>query len=108
MTTNFQHDMTVVNTIRKQIGVGTLMGLGATGLAVTRGGKGLTFTARIAKPGQTRPRKCQVEIVYTSADLYDVTICFTEGKAKNFETNYIENCQSLYAEQMFSLLRKYA
>lgn len=93
----------VAQNILDQLGVMTLMGVGAH--EITRYLDAVTFYAKIAKPGQSRARKMMVKITLKSTDLYDLNIGFLDRKT--FDWFSLEDHQGLYADQMVEVVRKY-
>jgi len=89
--------------IKRQLGVATLMGMGAHNLAYYR--DALTFDARIVKPGTRQVRIMRVTITLTPFDLYDMSIGFLNKRT--FEWESLEDAKDIYAETMVEIARKY-
>ena len=67
----------VANTIKKQMGVGGMMTVGAHQFFYTKGEHGmgaLTFKARLHYTDQSRVRICRVTISLSPMDYYDVLV----------------------------------
>lgn len=93
---------TVATTIRDQISIPTLMGLGAHKLTFYR--DALTFNAKVLVGN--RPRIVLVKITLTPADLYDLSIGFLNKRTLDWHS--IEDMHGIYADTMVETLRKYA
>jgi hypothetical protein len=78
-------DQQVAQTIRQQLETGVLWSLGATD--IMRDGAALTFRARIAPKGFSRPRIMRVTITLTPADLYHVKVIWQRSKFADIETH---------------------
>jgi hypothetical protein len=70
---------------RRQIEIGVLMSLGAHD--IMRDGAALTFKARIAPKGFTKPRIMRVTITLTPFDLYHVKVIWQRTKFADIETH---------------------
>lgn len=103
MTTRTAEDR-VAQTILDQIGVGSLMRLGAH--KVERYLDAARFNIKIAMPGQTRARIMRVTIQLTAADLYDLSIGYLDKKSLDWVS--MEDHQGIYVDTMVDIMRQLA
>ncbi|AAD17651.1 hypothetical protein TM4_86 [Mycobacterium phage TM4] len=101
---NFTAEDRVAQTILDQIGVGTLMRLGAH--KVERYLDAVAFQVKLALPGQTRGRIMRCTIDLTAADLYNVKIGFLQRKTLDWVA--LENVEGVDVEGMVTIMRKHA
>ena len=105
MTTGFVVEDRVAQNILDQIGVPTLMGLGAH--KISRYLDAVTFQVKIAKPGQSRARVMTVKIELDGGtDLYNMSVGLMERRTLDWYS--LVDVQGIDAEQMVYTLRRYA
>lgn len=69
----------VATTIKRQIGVGVLMAVGASDFTAhtnREGQPGLAFVARVIPDGQSRPRRMHVSVTLNAEDYYDILVTY--------------------------------
>lgn len=104
-TTTSTEARTVASTIKAQIGIPSLMRVGASDFMCTseqRGG--LVFKAWIAPKGQSRARVMQVQVILTGADLYDVTVGYLQARTYAWVEHY--SIEGVYADQLAEVIRR--
>lgn len=72
------HAQRVAEIIKRQIGIGPLMSVGAHQFAYTSDPEGLTFKARLCVEGQTKVRIMRVNVSLTPSDTYEVKVTFCD------------------------------
>ncbi|ALF00520.1 hypothetical protein SEA_BOOSTSEASON_86 [Mycobacterium phage BoostSeason] len=101
---NFTAEDRVAQTILDQIGVPTLMRLGAH--KVERYLDAVAFQVKLALPGQTRGRIMRATVDLTAADLYNVRIGFLNKRSLDWVA--LEHVDGIDAEGMVTIMRKHA
>ncbi|WNM74165.1 hypothetical protein SEA_NERGAL_74 [Mycobacterium Phage Nergal] len=94
----------VAQTILDQIGVPTLMRLGAH--KVTRYLDAVTFNVKLAMPGQSRGRIMLAKVTLTPADTYNVSIGYLQRKTLDWVS--LTDAEGVYVDSMVEIFRRHA